>query len=257
MDNTSLYTTRGTSYESARPGYPDELMNYLYKALSFDKAKAIADIGSGTGKFTRLLLERGSRVYAVEPNAEMRIIAEKKLSSYPGFRSVDGTASDTGISEKVDAITAAQAFHWFDQGEFETECRRILLPGGRVCLIWNLRVPDSEITCACREIFHTYCPRFVDFNIGMKEDAPQIFAFYEHLGMQCEKAVFDNPLRYDEAHFVERYLSSSYSLTEGEEGYEACIRSVREIFERFEEGGIVTVPNQAICYSNGVGSEAL
>lgn len=59
MDNTSLYTTRGTSYESARPGYPDELMNYLYTTLCFDKAKAIADIGSGTGKFTRLLLERG------------------------------------------------------------------------------------------------------------------------------------------------------------------------------------------------------
>jgi len=257
MDNTSLYTTRGTSYESARPGYPDELMNYLYKELCFDKAQAIADIGSGTGKFTRLLLERGSRVYAVEPNAEMRIIAEKKLSAYPGFCSVDGTASDTGIKKQVDVIIAAQAFHWFDQGEFEAECRRILKPGGRVCLIWNLRVPDAEITCACREVFHTYCPRFVDFNIGMKEDAPQIFAFYEHLGMQCEKAVFDNPLRYDEAHFVERYLSSSYSLSEGEEGYEACIRSVREIFERYSEGGIVTVPNQAICYSNGVGEEGL
>ena len=71
MDNTSLYTTRGTSYESARPGYPDELMHYLYEALHFDKANAIADVGSGTGKFTRLLLEWGSRVYAVEPNEEM------------------------------------------------------------------------------------------------------------------------------------------------------------------------------------------
>ena len=67
--------------------------------------------------------------------------------------------------------------------------------------------------------------------------------------MQCEKPVFNHPLRYDEAHFVERYLSSSYSLSEEEEGYEACIRRVREIFQRFNEDGIVTVQNQAICYA--------
>lgn len=249
MDATALYTTRSKSYESARPGYPEALIRYLYDDLRLSEAKLIADIGSGTGKFTRLLLERGSKVLAVEPNEEMRQIAERKLAGYEGFLSVDGTASDTRIEEKVDAITAAQAFHWFDQEAFSRECRRILTPGGRVCLTWNLRVPDSEITCACRETFHRYCPRFVDFNIGMKEDDPKIYAFFEGSYGQCEKAVFDNSLRYGEEQFIQRYLSSSYSLREGEEGYEDCIRSVRKIFHAFCQDGEVVVPNQAICYS--------
>ena len=249
MDNTKLFSTRGTSYEHARPGYPDALIDYLYGELGFSEANAIADVGSGTGKFSQLLLERGSRVFCVEPNDEMRAIAEKKLSRYEGFISMNGTSSDTGIREKIDAITAAQAFHWFDRNEFHRECRRLLVPGGKVCLIWNLRVPDSEITCACRDIFKRYCPRFVDFNIGFKEDDPEIFEFFDG---ECEKAVFDNPLKYNSDQFTERYLSSSYSLREGEYGYEECIKAVRDVFYRFSKDGTVVVPNKAICYSGNI-----
>ena len=248
MDNPHLFSTRGSSYELARPGYPEALIDYLYGELHFAQAGAIADIGSGTGKFSRQLLVRGSRVYCVEPNDEMRRIAEQKLQGYAGFISLNGTASDTGIMEPVDAVTAAQAFHWFDRDEFRDECRRILKPGGRVCLIWNLRVPNSPITEECRSVFRQYCPRFKDFNIGMREDSPEIYEFFggrEH----CDKAVFDNPLRYDEKRFVERYLSSSYSLREGDPGYEESIRRVREIFTCYARDGEVEVPNQAICYS--------
>ena len=250
MDNTNLYTTRGASYESARPGYPEELIDYLYRNLHFSEAGTIADIGSGTGKFSELLLKRGSRVYCVEPNDEMRQIAERKLQRYPNFISKNGTASHTGIEETVDVITAAQAFHWFDRAPFRDECRRILRPNGTVCLIWNLRVPDSEITKECKEVFHRYCPRFVDFNIGMKEDAPEIYEFF---GGKCEKAAFDYPTLYNnETQFIERYLSSSSSLREGEDGYEECIRSVRSIFHRFSKDGMVIVPNRSICYSGSL-----
>ena len=251
MDNTKLFSTRGASYEHARPGYPDALIDYLYGELGFSEANAIADVGSGTGKFSQQLLERGSRVFCVEPNDEMRAIAEKKLSRYEGFISVNGTSSDTGIHEKVDAITAAQAFHWFERNEFHRECRRLLVPGGKVCLIWNLRVPDSDITVACREVFHKYCPRFIDFNIGMREDAPEVFEFFggrDH----CDKTVFENVLSFDEELFVERYLSSSYSLRDSDSCYEECIQSVRDIFAHFSIDGLVKVPNQSICYSGQV-----
>ena len=114
MDTTLLYTSRSSSYEKARPGYPEALIDYIFRELQSPEATTIADIGSGTGKFTQLLLKRGSRVYAVEPNEEMRLIAEKKLQDYPRFISLDGSASNSKIEEKVDAITVAQAFHWFD-----------------------------------------------------------------------------------------------------------------------------------------------
>ncbi len=249
MDSTQFFSSRGSSYEKARPGYPKALIDYLYTNQSFSEISTIADIGSGTGIFAEQLLERGSRVFCVEPNDEMRQIAERKLHSFPGFLSVNGTASFTGVEEKVDAITAAQSFHWFDSNEFHEECRRILRPSGCVCLIWNLRIPDSAITNACRETFRQYCPRFVDFNTGMKVDDPKIYDFFEG---NCEKAVFDNPLYYDEDLFVERYLSSSYSLRRGEDGYDACIQAVRDIFTRFCSDGKVEVPNQAVCYSGKV-----
>ena len=249
MDNTQIFSSRSSSYENARPGYPKGLIDYLYTEQHFSEAKAIADIGSGTGKFARQLLERGSRVFCVEPNPEMRHIAEEKLGNCPGFISVDGTASHTGIAETVDAITAAQAFHWFDAEAFHKECLRILRPGGKIFLIWNLRVPDSDITNACREVFRRFCPRFVDFNTGMKEDDPKIYDFFDR---NCEKVIFDNPLWFDEALFVERYLSSSYSLREGEEGYDASIQAVRDIFTHFSSDGLVQLPNRAICYGGSI-----
>jgi SAM-dependent methyltransferase len=153
MDNTTVFSTRGESYDRTRPGYPEALIDYLYTDQLFSEASAIADIGSGTGKFAQQLLVRGSRVFCVEPNDEMRQIAERKLSYYQGFISVNGTASFTGIKEKVGAVTAAQAFHWFDRNAFREECRRLLRPGGKVFLIWNFRFPDDEITNTCWEVF--------------------------------------------------------------------------------------------------------
>ena len=249
MDNTTVFSSRGESYDRARPGYPEALIDYLYTNQFFSDASAIADIGSGTGKFAQQLLDRGSRVFCVEPNEEMRQIAERKLHQYSGFISVNGTASFTGIKEKVDAVTAAQAFHWFDRSAFREECRRLLYPGGKVHLIWNFRLPDDEITNTCWEIFQRYCPNFPGFNTRTKEDDPRIYDFF---GGYCEKTEFDNPLRYDEALFIDRYLSSSYSLKKEETGYDACLEEVRCLFRQFSRDGEVLVSNKAVCYSGYV-----
>ena len=84
------------------------------------------------------MLERGWTVYGVEPNDDMRKEAEKRLSAFPRFHSVAGTAERTGLpGASVDLVTAAQSFHWFDAAAFKRECRRILSGGGKVALIWN------------------------------------------------------------------------------------------------------------------------
>ena len=249
MDNTTVFSTRGESYDRARPGYPEELIDYLYTDQLFSEASAIADIGSGTGKFAQHLLNRGSCVFCVEPNEEMRRIAERKLNQYPGFISVNGTASFTGIKEKIDAITAAQAFHWFDRNAFREECRRLLRPGGKVFLIWNYRLPDDEVTNASWEVFQRYCPNFPGFNTRMKEDDPRIYEFF---GGHCKKAEFDNPLCFDEPLFIERYLSSSYSLKKEDAGYDACLDEIRRLFRQFSRDGKIMILNKAVCYSGNV-----
>src|SRR5690606_27320031 len=94
----------------------------------------------------RQLLEMGVKVFAVEPNADMRRIAERELGKMEDFVSVPATAEDTTLSEKsVDFVFAASAFHWFDPLSFRAECQRILKPGGRVFLIWNETQMKDEI----------------------------------------------------------------------------------------------------------------
>ena len=104
----------------------------------------VADVGSGTGILTALLLARGNSVYAVEPNAAMASEAAARLGVNPRFHAVAGRAEATSLPDaSCDAVTAAQAFHWFDVVATRREFKRILRPGGAVVLAWNIRRPGS------------------------------------------------------------------------------------------------------------------
>jgi len=72
MKNEERFSSKADIYKKFRPTYPKELIDYLYAQTGFTKDSKIADIGSGTGIFSRLLLEKGSYVWCVEPNNEMR-----------------------------------------------------------------------------------------------------------------------------------------------------------------------------------------
>jgi SAM-dependent methyltransferase len=87
-----------------------------------------------------MLLDAGYRVFAIEPNEAMRAPAEKALGQRQGFVSVDARAEATGLAPRsVDAVIAAQAFHWFDPPRARAEFERILRPGGPILLVWNER----------------------------------------------------------------------------------------------------------------------
>ncbi len=112
--------------------------------LGLRKGRRVADIGSGTGIFTELLLLKGCFVTGVEPNAPMRQAAEQKLGGYDRFYSLEGSAEQTGLADhSIDLITVAQAFHWMDPAPTKKEFNRILKPGGRIALIWNLRLQHT------------------------------------------------------------------------------------------------------------------
>ena len=96
----------------------------------------IADVGSWTGILSEMFLERGNRVFGVEPNEEMRKAGERLLERYPNLTSVAGTAEDTTlVTRSVDLVVAGQAFHWFDATRSRGEFARILRAGGWVALV--------------------------------------------------------------------------------------------------------------------------
>lgn len=130
------------AYESSRPSYPPDAAAWLVDHLGVRPGSVVVDRAAGTGKFTRLLLPTGAYVVAVEPVGAMYRVLHQLL---PTVAVVAGTAEAMPIrSASLDAVCAAQAFHWFDADAAFSELARVLGPGGRVGLAWNARDQDID-----------------------------------------------------------------------------------------------------------------
>jgi len=126
-------------YEQARPGYPEGVLDLL----PLEANATVLDLGAGTGKLTRVLTSRYARVIAVEPLDGMRAILERVV---PAAESLAGTAEAIPLPDaSVDAVFAAQAFHWFANDDAIAEIARVLRPAGVLCVIWNESVAPSPL----------------------------------------------------------------------------------------------------------------
>lgn len=246
MDSKQLFTQKSDHYALGRPTYATALIEYLFKEVGFNKNSVIADIGAGTGIFAKQLADFCDKVICVEPNEDMRRVAYDNLSTYSNLQLVNGDAENTTLESKsVDYITAAQSFHWFDIEKFKVECKRILKPNGKVILIWNMRDSDCDLYKENYKIFAKYCPQFKGFSSGMVKDDPRIIKFFSG---RVETIQFNNPLIFDKEKFINRCLSSSYSLNNGDDGYDEYIKELTDLFNRFSYHGILTMPNKTIAY---------
>jgi ubiquinone/menaquinone biosynthesis C-methylase UbiE len=142
------------AYERGRPGYPAGVIEWLGAKLDLRPGRTVADVGAGTGKLTRELVASGATVMAVEPVPGMRSVLRQAV---PGIQVLDGTAEALPMpDESIDAITVAQAFHWFDAPRTVAEFHRVLRPGGRFAVIWNRRLRDQPLHQAINAIIEPY-----------------------------------------------------------------------------------------------------
>ena len=240
------FDSHAKAYTAGRPDYAEDLIDCLYSNYDISASSVIADIGSGTGKFSRHLLERGSEVYSVEPSDDMRGIAEQELGIYPGFHSVKGDAENTTLKEDiVDYITTAQAFHWFDVSAFKRECLRIMKKDGKAILVWNIRDNSDPLNQELYSVYSEYCPEFKGFGGGIVKDDRRIKDFF---GGRYDHLSFAHPLYLDKEKFIARSLSASYSLKEGNDGYTAYMDAILNVFSRYEDKGTVTLANNTVAY---------
>jgi len=239
LDPTRRFSNRVADYVKARPSYPPDLLDFLENDEILTPGKPVADIGSGTGIFSGLLLERGYPVFCVEPNAEMRTAAEEAFHANPLFTSVDGTAEHTTLDDDaVHAITSAQAFHWFDVEQSKQEFRRIMHPGGAAVLVWNDR--DTESTTFARRydaLIHAYA---IDLSAirQARLDLVRIQRLFEP--QSCEIKQFYNSQRLDFDGLKARMLSSSYMPREGTPRYPSMLAELRRLFSDTQSEGFVT-----------------
>lgn len=237
-DPTQRFSDRVADYVRFRPSYPAGVIDTLRAAGLVGPGKTVADLGSGTGIFTALLLPHAAKVFAVEPNAPMRAAAEAALDPDPRFVSVAGAAEATTLPEgSVDLVTAAQAFHWFDVPRTRREMRRILRPGGAVALVWNERLTDTTPFLADYEaLLHRRATDYAKVNHA-NLDAQKLAPFFGTGGHALE--AFDYRQDFDLAGLTGRLLSSSYAPAAGQPGHGEMLRELREIFARHEQDGRV------------------
>ena len=243
---TSRFSNRVENYIRYRPGYPAEVVRLLKSACGLTPERVVADIASGTGIWTRALLENGNRVYGVEPNAEMRQAGERLLASFPKFISVDGKAETTTLADaSVDFVTAAQAAHWFDRPAARCEFKRILQSEGWLVLLWNER--DVDGTPLLREYEQLLLAYGTDYaDVRHERTTEAVNEFFDPA--PYEESAFPMRQEFDYAGFEGRLLSSSYAPGPEHPKHAPMLRELRRIFEKHASDGRVVFDYKTRVY---------
>jgi ubiquinone/menaquinone biosynthesis C-methylase UbiE len=216
-------------YERARPSYPQEAVDWLAERLGIGPGRDVLDLAAGTGKLTRLLEPLGARVIAVEPVAEMRV---RLVEAAPSVDALDGTAEAIPLADgSVDAVTCAQAFHWFRHEQALREIHRVLRPEGALALVWNVRDPDDPLQAQIAEIlepFQNRVARFGDHAWREALDASRLFG-------RLVTRTWHHEQRSSVDMLVERFASVSIVAALPEEERAALLDEIRHAASAYEE----------------------
>lgn len=215
-------------YERARPGYSEEAVDHIVHALGIGPDRRVLDLAAGTGKLTRALVATGAAVVASEPSPAMQVTFASILPHTPQVRA---TAEHLPFADDTfDAITVAQAFHWFDAPVALAGCARILRPGGGLALVWNERDESdplvAELTRISRWDVHQPYPVGRDF--GVLIDASGAFG-------PVGRTRFPFTQELDREAFVEQVASRSYVAVLPDDRRRSLLDGVVALAEGLEE----------------------
>ncbi|MCD0246317.1 class I SAM-dependent methyltransferase [Xanthomonas melonis] len=245
------FNDRVAAYVRYRPSYPPQLLRWLHDDLGVTPALPVADIGAGTGISSRLFLEAGYAVTAVEPNPAMRAAAQQWLAEFPRFQAIDGTAEATGLADaSVGLVSAAQAFHWFDMQAVRGEWARILQPGGLAVVYWNSR--ELESTAFLRgyeQLLLDYGTDYAAVAERYQDDATMQAWFGD--GFRA-MARFPNVQRLDFDALRGRLLSSSYAPLAHDARHAPMLAALRALFDAYAHDGVIDFHYQTRIFAGSL-----
>ncbi len=246
-DPTQRFSGRVEDYARYRPHYPAAVIELLEASCGLHPGSVVADIGSGTGILSQMLLSVGCRVYGVEPNPGMREAGERLLCGFPLFASVDGAAEASTLPDgSVDIVTAGQAFHWFDRPRCRAEFVRILRPGGWVALIWNKRRKDADpFARAYEKLLRAWATDYEKVDHENVTDA-MIAAFFHPSTFVLR--TFPNRQNFDYDALEGRLRSSSYAPPAGHPGHVPMLAALRAAFDEHNRDGKVSFDYDTAVY---------
>jgi len=226
-------------YERARPGYPSEAVDWVAERLDLRPGRTVLDLGAGTGKLTRGLLDTGARVIAVEPGDAMRAELERAA---PGAEALRGSAEDIPLrNASVDAIAVGQAFHWFRHDVAIPELHRVLRRGGGVAVLWNSRDPDAALHQEIGKLIEPFIPP----DRPDSEEWAQLLEESELFG-PLEERRFSFVQALDADMLAERIASVSFVAAAAAAARRELDAELRRLAER--QGGRVEFPYVTVAY---------
>ncbi len=256
-DTVGRFSELASLYDSYRPDYPATAIDFIMERAGLQRGMRLIDIGCGTGISSRQFAERGLEVIGIEPNSQMRQIAESLgVVTYRG-----GTAEATGMPDtSADAVLVAQAFHWFPTESALRELLRILKPGGWVALIWNDRDDADPFTAGFDSLMRVHSP---DPELSaLRQSETGMVLLHSQLFDCGERFEFPQQQSLTVEQLLGRANSVSFAPREplAKQRFETALR---ELHARFASNGIAAlryrtalflarkplVPNRTECYA--------
>lgn len=239
LRSTERFSDRVADYVRYRPDYPAALLEWLRSAHGVTPAWRIADVGAGTGISSKMFLDAGHSVIAVEPNAAMRSAGLEWLGGDPKFKAVDGRADATTLADdSVDLVSVAQAFHWFDPAATRREFHRILRPGGLAAIYWNSRrLTSTPFLAGYEALLQTYGTDYTSV-AERYGDEPRMRGWFGE-GWRGT-AEFDHCQLLNFDALRGRLMSSSYAPKPDHPNHEPMMAALRKLFDECAVDGRIS-----------------
>jgi len=238
MSTTTVYSTKAEKYAKYRWDYAESALEAIFAITQLSSSSSVADLGAGTGILTRHFVGKVKRIYAIEPNAEMRRVLSAGLGDYPRVSVLAGCAEATTLAQKsVDLITVAQAIHWFEPQLARAEIMRVLKNRGWLAILRNYGI-DEELNRATVGLMKAEYG--ADFSVASARPAEKPISYY-YGNEDFQKIIFPFQFQQNWEEFIGALISASYMPDETNPLFKKLENEARQIFSRYSIAGCLTV----------------